>query len=298
MAECTKTYLTALVNPWAVKSPPCVPDAITLPSYKAGYYVRGRFTAGTLGDGFVTLDPYAMVAGNGDAVYYTGDAYPATGINYSAGGVASVSSNSPYTAAQFQGAGPMRFRLVACGLKARYMGSEFQRAGRMIEYRTPTNNSVPESQFSDLLANRETTSAINDRKFHYVIWRPALPSDLAYGTLPDVPYQAQCVVLGVEGAQPGTSFEYDIMAHFEIIGDKTANLSVSHSDPHGMSLASSALATHQPALPPEEQGLTVAHAVMQAATSGTTTISKGGGGDTVGGLASLFSGAEKLLNIM
>ena len=68
------------MNPWDMDRPPCIPDLITLPSYKFGARARGTFQIGTAGVGFVAISPYTGVARtasglSGFHVYYTSSAY-------------------------------------------------------------------------------------------------------------------------------------------------------------------------------------------------------------------------------
>lgn len=268
MSECTKTYAKALVDPWGVNSAPCVPDNITLPSYKVGYFARGTFTVGTLGDGWIVMNPYSGM-GSSSSLLATSSAYPANDFTPAAPGTFTNSTNSPYAIGVFAPLGGMKVRLVAAGIKVRYIGPELTRSGRVIEYRHPTNLGIPADTFANLLKNRETQPGPVDRQWHYVIWRPAVPDDLAYFDTTSVT-GAYCLLFAVQGCPPGAAFEYDAMFHYELIGDAAANSTPSHSDPLGMAVISASLATHQPNLPPEENWKRIAKSINRVAS---TTLS-------------------------
>lgn len=252
MSECSKLYATALINPWACPSPPCVPDAITLPSFKFGTYTKGIMTIGTAGLGYVVMDPYIPYT-SGSNLAYTQSSYPVDYYSLIAGGVQGANNDSPFEPAQFLGADPNppanSARLVGAGIKVRYVSSEMQRSGRIICVRQNNNDefiqgATATSQY--FLLNREAISNPVTRDWHYVVWKPALPSDLAFMTAADLTNPSVCIMCLVDGATPGTAFEFEAVCWFEVTGTQTPALTRSHSDPIGMSVINSALPAHQP----------------------------------------------------
>jgi len=267
MSECSKLYMRALCDPWGVPGSPCVPDNITLPSYKVSFFSRGSLGIGATGAGFITCCPYNGMAG--DAVYgnVTTESYSGSGYEPAVSGVANYVSNSSFASTQFTLGGGLRRRVVACGVRVRYVGPELTRGGRIIESRHPTNyNIVSGSTAAMLLANRETEPVPVNRSWHYVMWKPAVPEDLAYETSPSATL-GFCLIALIIGAPVGTVFEYDTIAHYEIIGDAVPNLTVSHNDPLGMAVLTQGLAVHQPDSSPSENFQRVAKSVSSVARS-------------------------------
>lgn len=247
LSQCSMLYAQALMDPWAVDMPPCIPDQVVLPSYKFGAQARGTFTIGTQGVGFVAVNPYTGVwtGGGTFSVYYTGATYALQAYT-SVGGTTGLGAGQSDTSLLQSSWNPdgYQFRVVGCGVKCRYMGSEISRSGRFIEYRHPNNYQIANgSTAQDLLQNRETQTAPADRKEHFVVYRPAGSQDLAYlnndGFTP-LPVTPTMVVM-IEGGTPGQSFEYDVQWWFEVAGRLLPTVTKSDSDPIGLAAVKSAL---------------------------------------------------------
>lgn len=244
MSQCSKLYATALLDPWNVQGNPCIPDNITLPSYKFAARSRGNFIIGEGGLGWVAVNPYAFVTNTNNSVIYTNNLYTETDYDPSATGVTTSLSDSNLPQASF--VANYLMRVVGFGIRARYVGAEMSRSGQVISYRQATNSAIPEpSNPSALLQNRETSTIPADRKWHECLWKPSAPTDLAYSitALNESAYSQSIMVVG---GDPGTSFEYDIMGWYEVVGSQLPFLTRSHSDPIGLSVVNSALSTHQP----------------------------------------------------
>jgi len=252
--------------------------------------VRGRFEVGAAGVGYISMNPYVCW---GDTPMLTG-----TTANYTASIITqsvvnpgtmltNFNNNSPYTIAQFNTFNNCR-RVVGAGLRARYIGPELTRSGRVIEYRHPINGSVftiGTGQIADYLRNRETEPGPVDREWHYVVWRPALPADIAYRDASSA--FAASLLFAVEGAPPGAAFEFDAMVHFEIVGELCPTTSASHSDVIGHSVVSGAmeLGAHQPDLPPKENFLSMAKGISSIASKTVSFLGPMLGVPEAGGIA-------------
>jgi len=252
-SKCTKDYAVALIDPWSISMAPCVPDNITLPSYKFGVRARGNFQIGTAGTGCVYINPYIPYSDANHAGFFTTSTYASPDVD--GAGVTGINpffNDSPFVQADF---GPLlnNSRVVGCGLRARYTGTEIQRSGNAISFRSPTNGNflvsgaVTESQ---LLLSKEASTSPVDRDWHYAIYRPSTPTDLAYSD-PTALAGNYCMLFAVFGGQPGQSFEFDYVAWFEIVGTNLPNLTRSHSDPIGLSAVSMAMPLIQPTRDPK-----------------------------------------------
>lgn len=277
LSDCTRDYASALMNPWDMEKPPCIPDLITLPSYKFGARAKGTFTIGTAGCGFVAISPYTAVgkpsSGVGQYhVYYTTGSY-ALATYTDVGGTAGLQATYNDTSLIFDNISRkgFQFRTVGCGVKCRYIGSEINRSGRIVEYRQPNNQAITVgSSAADLLLNREANTAPNDRLEHYVQFRPSNQADLYYQD--QVLFQNPTMVLFVEGGTVGQSFEYDAIWWFECTGQLLPSLSKSHSDPMGIAAVHGALPLHQPTGTPAQNSKSFLGKVVDFAKSSFSFI--------------------------
>lgn len=250
MSQCSKTYAHALLDPWSLQVPPCVPDNITLPSYKFCARQRGGFVVGTAGVGFISVDPYLFGTDADNAILFTDSAYASNQYTDAGIGVNLTSSDSTFDLASFDPAtqAARSLRIVGFGIRVRYTGSEITRSGQCIAFRQPENRMiVAPSTMPALLANREAVTVPADRKWHLCLWKPASPRDLGYyDDFADFSTTEWSQLIVVNGAEPGTSFEVDLIGWYEVIGNSLPFLSRSHSDPLGLSVVSAALSEKQP----------------------------------------------------
>lgn len=287
LGECCTKYAMALVDPWCLADSVGIPAEVSLPSYKCTIRCRGITTVGSDGCGYVVANPFSPINDGGTIspifapVHITTSAY--SGIDYKfsttsyalANGVAPQWCDSPFSLPQFQvnttnpGAA-LKARVVGAGIKIRYVGSEFQRAGRVIAYRSPMNlpiiaaavTGTPVVTQSELLRNKETSTVPVDRQTHCAIYRPAVPTDLSYGEADDmnIPlgnYPRRMVdgpslLMFITGSTAGQTFEYDYVAHYELIGTNLPGFTITSPDPVGMAAIGAANSVAQPTTNVEE----------------------------------------------
>jgi hypothetical protein len=250
-SQCTKDYALALIDPWSCPRAPCVPDNITLPSFKFAVRTRGQFQIGLLGTGFVYVNPYIPYGGFSSG-FATANSYNSANVFPGVvTGSAPFGTDSTLTRLQFS-SGQNQSRLVGSGLRIRYTGTELTRSGQAVTFRSSTNSNLFETTpmaLTDFLDNRECTTAIVDRDWHYAIFRPAVATDLAYGN-PVGEETNYALFVGVFGATAAQSFEFDFVAWFEIVGAHLPTLTRSHSDPIGIAAVNMALPIVQPSRSP------------------------------------------------
>jgi hypothetical protein len=273
LSKCSQLYSLALISPWNCPEPPCVPDNITIPSYKFQARARTNFVVGSGGCGFVMLDPYLF--GTSEAsVKITSNAYSSNAYDLSDIGLLTVSSDSPYPLNQFQpfATQGLSLRVVGCAVKVRYTGAEITRAGQAVCVRNSENGAwggiLGSSAF---LADRESISRPVDREWSYAMWKPASPRDLAYWPTSASDYDEFSILepsLGVVvfGSAENSNFEVDVCAWYELIGNSgLPNLTASHSDPLGISVVSASLSKQQPTGTPLQE-------VKRFITSATSAV--------------------------
>lgn len=248
MSDCALLYLKALTNPWDLDGDPCIPDFITLPSFKFSAICRGTFSIGTVGIGYVAVDPWLTAFNDRDSVMSTTSAYAGTGYTNGGGGTVKSRTNSPVAATSNL---VRSLRVVGCGMRIRYAGTEMNRGGRAIAYRQPENMDIDNSDVPTLLTNPEAVSVPVDRNWHAVSFRPARDFDIAYQLVQNVLNPEFSQLLIVSGSTPASSFEFEVKTYFEMIGNSLSNLTRSHSDPAGLAVVNTTLSTHQPTTSPE-----------------------------------------------
>jgi len=211
-------YLKALTNPFGgFASPPCIPDTVSMPSYKVRAQARGQFFIGTQGIGFVDLRPFVpyndQVVAQATPILYPNAFYIATTGDPS---LFTIFNDSPYattTPGLFR-----EYRLVGAGVRIRYIGTELNRSGRVILYRQPGKTAIPSgTNGTTFLSNRSAATAPSTRNEEAVTYIPASPSDLFYVS-GAVAFQQPTILIYIDGAVPGTSYEFELVQYFEFIG--------------------------------------------------------------------------------
>lgn len=290
IAPCTRMYAKALVNPFSVQGLPCIPDNIVLPSYKFATKARGVFSTGTLGVGFIIIDPFQMLTSNGNiagiapvqtggAIYYTDKTYaqanvqPITVAALTAG-VNIANSDSLFVNADFDNTVAVnrrrQMRLVGCGLRIKYIGSNLYNAGRLIIFRNQGNDSVPlfvattpqtflQDQYTSL-----TTVSRGDKYVYYVpddadfidynpfnVYSPNLADPAGVGGIGLGHHSMGIIIDGGSVAPNQQSWEYEAVAYFEAVGNGFT-LSRSEGDPVGHDIIMSSLPNAAPTSSPQQ----------------------------------------------
>lgn len=265
LSPCATSYLRALSDPWTMpRELPCIPDVITLPSRKFQTKARGVFTIGSGGVGWVIASPFLTAAsdygiGSGyvdKPVIYTSSAtyagttytWSATGSSITTTGVSAANAQSPMTYSALAAAG-VQIRLVGGGLRIKYTGTELNRGGRLVLYRSRSNAQITQGwSATDFLSDPTCYTESVTRSWKGVTYLPDSTDYLDYNNSstfqPSVGLSEgsarRSLIAFVEGAVSGTSFEYEVTSYFELIGPNQ-QATQSHADPTGFGAIMSAL---------------------------------------------------------
>jgi len=158
-------------------------------------------------------------------VRITDATFTGTGIVASGIGVVPLLNNSPYADALFNFAtGNLAGRVVGCGLRVRYMGTELNRSGRSIALETPDHEDSAGNSIPTLLGYDKVTVKPNsaDRTWHAVTWQPVSAVEMEYrsdGANPAYPggRTNSPLVIAVSGVA-GETWEAEAYVLFEAIG--------------------------------------------------------------------------------
>jgi len=275
LSNCAESYLRAIADPFMdFEQMPCIPDAITIPSYKYSAITRGVFTCASDGIGWCEFSPpmnlYSNTVATGTTtnypVVYTNGTAPTTSMGFSVvggalkdnnatNGVSGASSNSPFSDTSFTttAAGAVQSRVVGAGLRVRYIGPELYRSGQIIMARAKTDASFITGQTSAiLLKDTSNHSSPVTRQWRTITFIPANPTVLGYqnpktydptiGTNPSQ-YVLCAYVDGaaiVAGGVPNPTFAFEAITFYEVIGPGF-QVTRSHSDSIGYSAIQSAI---------------------------------------------------------
>jgi hypothetical protein len=260
LSPCSRKYLRALTDPFSFVTGACVPDERNQPSLKVSSLWRGTFQAGnTSGFGCIIVAPttYAndvVFAVDTDSVYNAGVTPPFTGVVVGANN--QLDAQLPFTFSQFyigSGQNALEARLVGCGVRVRYIGSQLNLSGRYIIAQAPYSLTVEGLSVSQLLSSQSCRSVIinSSRKWEGIFWQPMGTEDYEYSryavgnlnennTTAAASRSLASLVIAVDGAtqtagSPST-YEVEIVRYFEFTRRTgILGLTASHSDVPGMS---------------------------------------------------------------
>lgn len=245
LAPCTAKYATVLNDPigaFHAGVSACVPDTMTFPTLKRSFILRGNAYTGTLGMGYVCINPYNP--GVEPNVIFT----KSTNVITSTGVLSSFTAVSDIGATTLPGTqlatawtgGDAEYRIVGAGLKVVYSGTLLERGGTVDTLHVPHNDDVAgyysmNSLAVDPLAVRYPVTG----REYYRTWKPEAANDLGFITTAKIPGANNCVIIAMRA--PTTtpiSFTWEAVFHYELTGfsfRSVGGITPSESDPVGFS---------------------------------------------------------------
>jgi hypothetical protein len=258
-SECAVDYLRALIDPFGdFMQPPCIPDMISIPSFKYNSRTRGVMYIGTSGYGFVSYDPFTAAVNDcsqADACLNTSTAaWAGSSFNAAPDGTTVVATNST---SMFNTAGlastttngGAQIRLVGGAVRITYTGTTLNQGGTVLILRFPSNINLTPT-YGQVINFRQTTVTPVTRKELSVNYMPDTVSYISYQSFPTSYTTAgggtthKSIGFMVTGV-PGITFQVEAVSHFELIGS-TYTQSPSHTDPSGFGAAMQAAQTTEP----------------------------------------------------
>lgn len=268
---CTKHYISALTNPFDLRTLPCIPDLHSIPTRKIKCITRGTMEVGSQGVGFILMNPHnvlpaphALGTDTTAAILHSQasfagiaaiSAYPTS----TPGGVVALGqAQMPYADTQYEylwyngtkNTRGLSVRPVGVGIRARYIGTTLNQSGRMILARHPDNGDFSGTGSAQLLAYQTINSVPVSRQWQTVCYKPTSSSDYEFSGNPITSSENQKEVVAtvanslkfctfnmcilVEGAVPSSAFEFEVVSFYEIAGATDATTK-SHTDLMGLS---------------------------------------------------------------
>lgn len=214
-----------------------VPSFPTFESQVLRCFVRGTATSSSTSDmGFVTVDPYGFLANDStSSVRASTSAYTGTTIADVATGVVGTSSNSPYNSTQIVNDELMHYRVVAAGLRVRYIGTKLNAGGRAVAWTDLDHTSQIGKNYSDLTANDRCRVEILDGKWHSTTWNPIDASELEYVNYLDASRVMSVIFYPAAASQ---TVEFEVVVHYELIGKTIRGKETRMADPNVQSIVS------------------------------------------------------------
>jgi hypothetical protein len=241
IAPATAQWINTLGNPFGNQLSSGVPDFPATLTRKFKCFVKGTADTGTTGFGFVVAEFLNAAASDVVCVRNSLSTYAGTTVDYTTGATVSNSlSNSDYVAADF-GNTPttLQYRIVGAGLKVRYTGTELNKGGQLIAFADPRHRSVFQRSISSIDGNDTSRRFAMNREWTTVLYRHVDTDDLDFtATLPTVtPANTDStfytVVCFQAPAGVSLSFEWEMHAHFEVVGRNIRGATPSYADPTG-----------------------------------------------------------------
>jgi len=259
MMSCTKKYAASLLDPSGdLSRGACVPFGFPMPSQKARSWIRGTFSTGTTGSGFILYTP--TIANDATCITYTAATSVGTNATILSSFTNIGSANQtklPYSTAEIAVSNSVEGRFVSGGLKVRYIGPQNSCGGYSLAIEDPDHVTLAGQTGNQLLqfeaANLRQNST--DGQWHIINWTgPVKQAESEYVTTPTYSTQSSLGIYidgtfqsGAGGqALPGPSlFEYEAWTNVEYVGRDTTGKTDNEADPQGASTAVSIIKSVQ-----------------------------------------------------
>lgn len=287
ISNCTLMYAKACYDPFDSNlDQVCIPDQICAPSYKYAATCQGIFEIGTTGSGWLIFNPWTMAVNDngfgGTSADYPIIATTSTNVNsgidynisdFTNGYVTGYNSNSFFQVAQFQastGKSEPVLRLVAGAVEVFYVGQLLNQSGAVTVLQNDGLKPFANATTGTTIKNNPRSAICATAKDArcYVTYSPTSAEFLSYKSLDT--YRASALgildnnplVIYVDGATPGITFQFRAISHFEaqIPG---MNATPSESDPIGYPALQAARSNVKPTTNPDNDLRTVLQGTLR-----------------------------------
>lgn len=270
LSKCAILYAKASINPFQqLDDDPCIPDSVSVPSYKFNTTVMVTMTVGTQGAGYALLDPWTAIVNdnvkNDCPVACSTAGFNSTNLDLNTGDIGAqydvFNSNSFFNGAQFDVG---ELRLVAAGLQVFYTGPILNQAGVVTTLQNDGGATFGDLQpIVPIMQNpRSVTCANLKENMCYVSYLPTSTDEFSYKpysqhrpSTAGLPYNYPLGIF-VTGAVPGTTFQVRARCYYEA---QIPGLSAtsSDSDPIGFAAVQTARTQLKPTEDPAKDQTTV-----------------------------------------
>ncbi len=228
-SETTTEYLQLVTDPFVRAHDANIPTYPAFPSRKLSVFANTTVSTGTAGFGFIVLRPLRGVGSDGTVAYKSGPTYGGTTLVASGTGVSAVSTNSDYVNSDI-GASGAKYRLVAFGVRARYMGIMYNEGGRVSGLTEPNHGSLIGLEYGGIRAYTDARAVSPDQKeWTELIWTPISDTDMSYSDSISGE-NSMAMVFESPDSSIEEKYEVEIYGHYELIGSTVRGKSPSEAD--------------------------------------------------------------------
>lgn len=239
LSPCTAKYVAALADPWAdANVAPCIPDVPSYPSKKVRIIIRGSGATSSSTapyTGFVWGCPEKWLAGDGAKAFVTSSTFAGSSFqNSGTTGVSAVNASTDYTVASLDAT--RAYRLVAAGIRVRYIGTLANAGGVVAGLLEPTHGDLTNKTYSNLRSYQYVREYPFGERWVALTYSPYATTDstyLAYASRSSNGYMG----VMIQSAANSAPFDYEIVAHYEMFGSAINDGSRDGMDPVGYAAA-------------------------------------------------------------
>jgi len=237
LSRCAQDYARCLVNPFTGPLA-CIPAFPIVMTRKCRVWSKGTFSTGSNAEGWIVCDPQLGAANDLTCVMGTTPANAGTTVNIVVSpATASFGSNSDYVSGQF-GINDIQFKVVACGLRIRYTGTNLNMGGTIVALSDPSHNSLQGRNYGQFQAEVTSKQFSFGRSWINILYKPVLTQELdnhfSAGLVTPAPTDPTFFMGAfVNSAVPGQPFEFEYYAVYEFEGANVRGQTPSHADPSG-----------------------------------------------------------------
>lgn len=229
--DCAANFGRLLADPFVAEHAACLPIYPTPSSLKLTTFMKGVAVCGSGTVAGVTFCPERAVANDTVSLAYTSAAYAgSTTPDLAAGtGKVLVTSNSPFADTEFGATDTkLQYRVVAAGLRIKYIGTALNAGGTLLAYSHPEHKSMESASETDILSHDGATTldAVHG-KWHELTWAP-IDADYRSGAS-GAGQPSMTVYFGSSATNNVIYFE--AIAHYEVIGSGARGKTPSHPAP-------------------------------------------------------------------
>lgn len=233
--------LFVLLDPFGTPPGACIPTVPGIPSKKFQVFARGTMICGSNGRGYIVVNPFSGVSSNTRFGYFSsssGSVIPSISTDTNATNT-QIFSNSPYAMPFNTGTA----KLVACGIRVKYVGQITARAGMTYSEMSPGHQSL--NAQTPALLGQDAKCFIKgvDDDWVNCLYLPTASADYneyqpypaANTSLDGTTSGNGLIAIIVDGAAAGAPFYFEVFGHYEIMSPTIPDLTPTHADMTGLS---------------------------------------------------------------
>lgn len=263
LSTTAENYMAAMADPFSAEEAAMPASLICIPTRKMKVRASGTLsTSSTNGNGFISIRPM-MLAANTDqnatngAIRYTTATFTGAAIAHDtttapAGSVAAAFSNSDFSYLGGIGAipsstGGIAVRLVTCAIEVEAITPWSTRGGSVTGVCEPDHlelGGATEANLNAIDASfKHSVSSGGESKFTLKYNGPVNPAEFDFNSAAVVPATAgNNVMMAMFFSGPNSQqYNFNVVAHFEVIGSAARGKTASHPDPVGAGLVQAAI---------------------------------------------------------